>query len=171
MTGELKSGPCPCIGVTFYSARGASILPALCPSNWLPQLSHSSLVRLPADRTNVVTMGAPLNRYGFETSLWLIVFIVMRGFKVFFRWWSMVGDSNVSEQKLKPFNACWTSFETDFVRFLMLDDDDDVGVGSLVSEWERENSLGVEIGERKGSVGERGFLWVMLGYFLVVGME
>ena len=45
---------------------------------------QSSYVRLPGERIKVVTMGAPLNRYGFVTSLWLsIIFNDLRGFNVF----------------------------------------------------------------------------------------
>ena len=36
---------------------------------------HTSFVRLPVERTNVVTIGAPLNKYGFEMSL---LFICLR---------------------------------------------------------------------------------------------
>ena len=50
-------------------------------------------------------------------------------------------DSNLSEQKQIPFKACRSSFEADFVLFLE-DDDDDDGVCSIVSELDRENSLG-----------------------------
>ena len=35
------------------------------------------------------------------------------------------------------------------------DNDDDCGGEFLVAEWDRERSLGVEMGERKGNVGER----------------
>ena len=48
-----------------------------------------------------------------------------------------------------------TSFETDFVLFLVDVDDDGDDVDSLVSEWDRESIFGVLTGER-GNVGERG---------------
>ena len=47
-----------------------------------------------------------------------------------------------------------TSFEADLARCLV--GDFAGGVESLATEWDRESSLGVEIGEREGDVGESG---------------
>ena len=54
--------------------------------------------------------------------------------------------------------ACLTTFVADFdLCFFDDDDDDDDGIdGSRISERARQNSLGVEMGEREGIGRERG---------------
>ena len=47
-----------------------------------------------------------------------------------------------------------TSREADLARCLMFDDDGDCE--SLVTEWDRESILGVEMGDSGGDVGESG---------------
>ena len=56
---------------------------------------QSSLVRLPSKWTKVVTMGAPLNRYGFVISL-LLSIVVLMFFSGYDRCW---GGSKMSWQK------------------------------------------------------------------------
>ena len=47
---------------------------------------HSPFVRLSAEQTKVVTMGAPLNKYGLVTFLCLLmVWSEYNGFNVFFK--------------------------------------------------------------------------------------
>ena len=66
--------------------------------------------------------------------------------------------------------ACLTTFVADFALCCFFYDDDDGIIGYQISERVRQNSLGVEMGERGGGIGgERGFLWLVLGYCLVVG--
>ena len=45
-------------------------------------------------------------------------------------------------------------------------DVDGDGVGSLVAEWDRESSLGVETGDNVGGVGDSGSLIGSTGIFL-----
>ena len=59
-------------------------------------------------------------------------------------------------QKLKALRARRTSLEADLARCLVFDGDDDCDVESLVAEWDREGSLGVEMGDSGGGVGESG---------------
>ena len=61
--------------------------------------------------------------------------------------------------------ACWTSLEADLERRPVPDVDGD-GVGSLVAEWDRESSLGVETGDNVGGVGDSGSLIGSTGIFL-----
>ena len=60
---------------------------------------QSSLVRTPGERRKVVTMAAPLNKYGFVMSFWSMVFMDDNGLRAFLSWWSKFGDSSKSEQK------------------------------------------------------------------------
>ena len=79
----------------------------------------------------------------------------------------------MSSQKYKAVKARRTSLKANLARCLIFDDDDDdddCGVEFLVAEWDRESSLGVEMGEREGNVGDRG-VSVGLVYFLVVRVE
>ena len=114
---------------------------------------HSPFVRLAAMGTKVVTMGAPLNRYGFETFWLSIIFKDMSGFRVFLSWWLMIGDSMVSEQKIILVNPCWSSFEADLVLWRVCGVD--VGDDGLILflEWNQEYSLW---GEWESSVRDRG---------------
>ena len=66
--------------------------------------------------------------------------------------------------KKKEFNVCWTSLEADFDRRTVPDVDGD-GCGSLVAEWDRESSLGVETGDNVGGVGYSGSLVGPIGVF------
>ena len=58
-------------------------------------------------------------------------------------------------KRKKPLRARRTSFEADFARWLVIDDDD-CEVESLVAEWDRESSFGVDVGDVGGCVGESG---------------
>ena len=59
-----------------------------------------------------------------------------------------MGKSVVSKQKKIALSPCRSSFETDFALGWFLD----VDGWNLVSDRDRENSLGVERGEREGNV-------------------
>ena len=74
----------------------------------------------------------------------------------------MLGNSKMFSQKKQPFRARRTSF----ARCFTIDDDDDGSVDSLVTEWDRESSLGVEMDEREGNVWERGVSVVWVGVFI-----
>ena len=68
---------------------------------------------------------------------------------------SNVGDSRVSSQKKKALRARRTPLEANLARCLVSDDDDDdCDVETLVAEWDRESSFGIEIGDSGGGVGE-----------------
>ena len=56
-------------------------------------------------------------------------------------------------ERTKVVTACRTSFKAFLVLFLKLDEDDDDAGVARVSERDRENNLGVEIGKREGNVG------------------
>ena len=77
----------------------------------------------------------------------------MSGLRVCLSCWSMFNESNVSVQKMIALSLCRSSFDTDLVleRVWCFGIDDDEW--SLVSEWDRKNSLR---GEREGSVGDKG---------------
>ena len=79
---------------------------------------HSLLVLLSAERTKVVTMGAPLNKNGLVTFLDSSIFwSEYSGFNVFLSWWSIMGVSKLSVQKVIPVRACRSSFEADLIRW------------------------------------------------------
>ena len=79
----------------------------------------------------------------------------------------MFGCSNMSWQKQNPSKARQTSLEADLALCFLAIGDVAGGMESLATEWGRESSLGVEIGER-GDVGESGN---SVGYFLAVLWE
>ena len=100
MMGELKSGPCPNKREIFFkhvifNIGQHYVRPVLASS----MKCHSSLVRLPAERTNVVNIGASLNRYGLVMSFSSIFLSERNGFNVGFNRRSRCGFSNVSSQK------------------------------------------------------------------------
>ena len=99
--GEPKSGPCPNKHTSFFFSTGCSNSTSLMSIRLASSMKHHSpFVQLPAKWTKVVTMGAPLNRYGFEIFLWLsIVFKDSNGLRVVFSCWPMTGDSMFSVQK------------------------------------------------------------------------
>ena len=73
-------------------------------------------MQLSAERRKVVTIGAPLNKYGLVTYLCSsMVWSEYNGFNVFLSWWSMMGVSKLSAQKIIPVRACRSSFEVDLV--------------------------------------------------------
>ena len=61
----------------------------------------------------------------------------------------------MSWQKGNAFRARRSSVEADRDRCFVSIGDEVGGVGSLATEWDRESSFGVEIGER-GDLGESG---------------
>ena len=76
--------------------------------------------------------------------------------------------------EIKTVQTRRTSLEADFSRCFIVTRGDASAVESLATKWERDRSLGVEmgeIGEIEGNVGERRFQLVGLFYFLVVGVE
>ena len=86
--------------VDMILREGYSISVSLISVRLASSIKHqSSLARLPAERTKVVTMGAPLNKYGFVMSLWSIVLSPANGCNVCFTCRSKVDDSSVSSQK------------------------------------------------------------------------
>ena len=113
---------------------------------------NSLFVRLPAERTKVVTRGALLNRYGFVTFLWLlIVFNDINGFRVVFK---LVID---------VFFRClpcwgWFQLEADLALWWVCSVDDDRWF--RVSKWGRESNLE---GEREGNVGYRELHYLNVG--------
>ena len=115
-------------------------------STWLASSMklHSFLVWLLTWRTKVVTMGAPLNKYGLLISLFSIVFNVADG---------------VSDILVWRFSPCrnkmyWVHVGLHYkptLFFAAFFDDDDDG-WSLVSDLEWEKNLG---GEKEGRVKDR----------------
>ena len=62
-----------------------------------------------------------------------------------------------------------TSVEADCDLFFVSIGEDAGGVESLVTEWDRESSLGVETGDNVGGVGESGSLLGSAGVFFGCG--
>ena len=111
------------------------------------------------------SLGAPLNRYGLLTFLWALIFFNINGFSVFFSWWSMIGVSMSSVQRMIPVSPYRSTLEVGLALWRVCGCDDDGWF--LVSEWNRENLLGcfpgfirkpetILGGEKEGSFGDRG---------------
>ena len=79
----------------------------------------------------------------------------INGLSVVFCWWSMIGDSMLSEQKMIPVSPCRSSFEADLALWCVfgVDDDDDYDGRIRFSDQDRESNLGAE---KEGSVTDRG---------------
>ena len=70
----------------------------------------------------MLTLGAPLNRYGFVTFLWAsIVFNDINGFNVFF----MIDVSISSVQRVIPFSPCRLSLEANLTLWRICGCNDD----------------------------------------------
>ena len=67
-----------------------------------PTRLHTLLVWLPAERTKVVIMDAPLNKYGFEMSFWLILLRLSCGLSALRSWKSTKSSSTFAEHKVTP---------------------------------------------------------------------
>ena len=123
---------------------------------------HTPFVRLPAERTKVVTMGAPFNKYGLEMSLFFICLKLSSGLSDLRC--KSAGCSSASAEHKATFKSSWSSSFDDA--------DQAIGraleirgcewswagllLGSLLRDLDLENSLG---GEREGRVGEERVLW------------
>ena len=113
--------------------------------------------RCPAERTNVVNIGASWNKYGFVISLLSTVLNDSRGFKDFLTTWSKFCGWRMSSQKWNAVSARRTSLVADRDRcFWTMGNDGAGGVVSRVAEWDRISRLGVVTGEREGILGENG---------------
>ena len=78
--GEHKSGPCPSNMTSFFFSERCSNSTSLMFARLASLMKrHRSLVLLPIERTMVVTMGAPLNKYEFET--------LKKNFQLFLKRW------------------------------------------------------------------------------------
>ena len=114
---------------------------------------YKPLVQLPAKWTKVVTMGAPLNKYGLKMFLSLIFLKFRSGLSALQSWTSVESSSVYTEHKATPNNS--SVFGIDEIEYDLwcelgsLDGSDD----SLFWDLEWENNLG---GEREGRVGEKG---------------
>ena len=113
-------------------------------------------MRLPVERTKVVSMGAPLNKYGFEISLFLICLKFRSGLSALQSWKSTGSSSASAEHEGTPKISGLPSFD---------DADPALGrvlegsgcecswsgllSGSLFRDLDLENSLGGEIGGKK----------------------
>ena len=86
---------------------------------------HSSLVRVPAARTKVVTMAASLNKYGFDMDFSFMDLNENNGFRIVFNWWSVILDGSGSEQRVISINGFRTSFVAEWVLVCVSD-----GVGN-----------------------------------------
>ena len=101
-SGEHKSGPCPNSVTSFYGERGAPSLLTLSRS------CHTLFVRLPTERTKVVTIGVPLNKYGLEMLLFLFFFKSGSGLSALWYWtWSRKSSAS-AEHKATP-KCSWLS--------------------------------------------------------------
>ena len=113
---------------------------------------HSSLVRVPAARTKVVTLAASLNKYGFDMDFSFMDLNENNGFRIVFNWWSVILDGSGSEQTVISINGFRTSFVAEWVLVCVGDGDCPI----LFTDLDRENILGVVIGEREGRIGRKG---------------
>ena len=131
-------------------------------SAWLASARkrHSFLVRLSLKRKKVVTTSAPQKKYGFSIFLLPITFRCPRGFSALQSWKSTGSSSDLAEHSVSSGRNCRSSGIVDFaLDWTFLDSVGDFEL--LVSEWDRESSLGGERErerereEREGSVRKK----------------
>ena len=126
---------------------------------------QTPFVRLPVERTKVVTIGASLNRYGFEMffeMFFSLIFLKLRrGLNVLRSWKSTGSSSTSAKHKVTPKSFWLSSADADFALCRALEGWgclcgwSELSVGSLFNDLDLENSLG---GEREGESGEENFM-------------
>ena len=122
---------------------------------------HKPLVQLPAAQTKVVTMGAPLNKYGLEMFSSLIFWKFRSGLSALQSWMSVESSSVSAENKASPNNSSEFGIaEAECDLWCMLGSFSGINDVSLFWDLEQENSLR---GEREGRVGEKGISWDLGG--------
>ena len=153
--------------IMLFYGRGASFPQTLCPLDWLSLWDNTPFAWLPAEQTKVVSMGAPLNKYGFEMSLLFICMKMRSGLSALLSWKSTESSSTSTEHQATPKSSWLAHLEDDNLAYWALEDwGRELSCWGLVSEsllrdLDLANSLG---GERErereregGELERRGF--------------
>ena len=124
---------------------------------------HMPLVRLPVERTKMVTMSAPLNKYGLEIFLSLIFWKFKSGLRALRSWTSVESSSVSTEHKATPNNSSGFGIaESECDLWCMSGSFGGSNDESLFWDLEQENSLGGERERETGELGKRGFTVIFL---------
>ena len=100
MMGEIKSGPCLNKKGAFFFSMAFFMSGNITSARLASSIKcHSSLVRLPAERTNVANIGAFVNRSGLVISFSSIFLHERNCFGDCFNMWSRCMFSKMSSQK------------------------------------------------------------------------